>query len=251
MLILGGTGEGLSLAQRLRDDPRFQATYSLAGVTRTPTLPGIVHRIGGFGGWTGLADWLDRNRIEALVDATHPYAATITDNAGRAAARAAIPLLRIARPPWTALPGDRWTPVEDASRAARLLLAAPPRTVLLTLGSKDLAPFRNAPQHRYVIRCIDPPDADATPPATLLLARGPFRLEDERALLARHGIDMLVSKNSGGNATEPKLRAAREAGISVLMIRRPEAVTASRAVPDATAAWDWLEHLHQATPRGA
>ncbi len=253
MLILGGTGEGFSLAQRLRNDPRFVATYSLAGVTRTPALPGIMHRIGGFGGAAGLADWLEREGIAALVDATHPYAATISRNAGQAAASAAIPLLRIARPPWTSRPGDRWTKAEDTGHAARMLLADAPRTVLLTLGAKDLVPFRQAPQHRYVIRCIDPPDADRTPPAVLLLDRGPFRLQDERALLARHCIDILVTKNSGGDATAPKLQAAREAGIPVVMIRRPEAAPAGSEVPDAAAAWDWIERLHQAAPapRGA
>ena len=252
MLILGGTGEGLSLARRLRDDPRFRATYSLAGVTRTPVLPGIEYRTGGFGGANGLADWMHRDGIDALVDATHPFAETISRNAEAAAARAAILLLRIARPAWAPQPGDRWSMVDDASHAARVLLGHAPGTVLLTLGARDLAPFRDVPRHRYVIRCVDPPDAGLPPPGVLLLARGPFRLQDERALLAQHGVDILVTKNSGGDATAAKLQAARERGVPVLMIRRPDVAAIAGQVPDAAAALDWLAHLHHArAPRGA
>ena len=253
MLILGGTGEAMTLAAALRDDARYAATYSLAGATRTPALPGIARRIGGFGGASGLAAWLREQAIAALVDATHPYAVRISANAVAAAATTAIPLLRIGRPPWSAQPGDRWIAVEDPAAAAAAL-GDTPRRVLLTIGSKTLAAFREAAQHCYWVRCIDPPEPGLLPPgATLLLARPPFALADERALLARHGIDIVVTKNSGGDATAPKLQAAREAGIEVVMIRRPDAAHAPATVPDAAAALRWLAGLSHspATPRGA
>ena len=251
VLILGGTGEGMALAGALRGDGRFDPVYSLAGATRTPHPPGIATRIGGFGGAAGLAGWLRAEAIAAVIDATHPYAVRISANAAQAAAGAGIALLRIARPAWVAQPGDRWTGVADAGEAAGVL-GDEPRRVLLTIGSKGLAPFRAAGPHRYWVRCIDPPDPSLLPAqATLLLARGPFGLSDERALLARHGIELIVTKNSGGNATSPKLQAAREAGIPVVMIGRPAGDPATPQVPDAPAALEWLGRLHQAAPRGA
>ncbi len=249
VLILGGTGEGMALASALRHDARFDPLYSLAGATRAPEPPGIEHRTGGFGGAAGLADWLRERGIEALVDATHPYALRISENAVAAASDTGIPLLRIGREAWVARPDDRWIAVDDAAGAAGAL-GEQPRQVLLTIGSKSLAPFRAATQHRYLVRCIDPPDL-LPPHATLLLARGPFSLADERALLARHGIDVLVTKNSGGDATAPKLQAAREAGLPVVMIRRPDRVCGAAQVPDAAAALEWLAHQATVVPRGA
>ncbi len=236
VLVLGGTSEASSLAGMLAEDPHFSATLSLAGVTRTPRLPRIAHRIGGFGGAAGLADWLRVDRTEALVDATHPYALQISRHAAIAAAELGIPLLRIERPAWRPATGDRWIRVASLEAAAAAL-GPVPRRVMLTVGSKGLLPFRATP-HRYLIRCIDPPDPGRLPAgATLLLARGPFTLEGEMALLAAHRIERLVSKNSGGEATAPKLRAARQRGATVVMIDRP--ATAGGAV-DAAAAMRWL-----------
>ncbi len=236
VLVLGGTSEASRLAAMLAGDPRFSATLSLAGVTHAPARPPIPHRIGGFGGADGMAAWLRDHRTEALVDATHPYALRISRHADLAAAAACIPLLRIARPAWTAQAGDRWLRVATLEAAAAAL-GPLPRRVLLTVGSQGLAPFRSA-AHRYLIRCIDPPDPDRLPEgATLLLARGPFTLEGEIALLAAHRIERLVSKNSGGDATAPKLEAARRLGVTVVMIDRP---AGGGGVVDAEEAMRWL-----------
>ena len=244
VLLLGGTGEASRLAACLAFDSRFDATLSLAGATQSPMLPPIRCRIGGFGGADGLCAWLRAERIEAVIDATHPYAQQISTNARRATEAAGVPLLRIERPPWRPQPGDRWTLAPNAEAAAAALGPAP-RRVLLTVGSKSLAAFRAAPQHHYVIRCIDPPDPSLLPPhAELLLARGPFALAAEATLLADQRIRCLVSKNSGGDATGAKLAACRVAGIPVVMIDRPECV--SDAPP--TDPLEWLLALHRNRP---
>ena len=251
VLLLGGTTEASLLAAMLADDAGFSATLSLAGATRSPVLPAIACRIGGFGGVEGLAGWLCAERIEALVDATHPYAVQMSRHAAAAAASVGIGCLRIDRPAWTAQPGDRWTGVRDADAAAAAL-GAEPRRVLLTVGSKALLPFGRA-AHRYVIRCIDPPDPVLLPPhAELLLARGPFTLDGEIALLAERRIEVLVSKNSGGAATAPKLEAARRLGLPVLMIGRPAPPGGTSEAATATDAMRWLSARRlQRVPRGA
>lgn len=252
VLLLGGTTEASTLSRMLARDPRFSATLSLAGATRTPALPSIAHRIGGFGGVDGLADWLRGQRVEALVDATHPYAVQMSRHAAIAAARVAIPWLRIDRPAWTARPGDRWTSVHDAEAAAAAL-GDTPRRVLLTVGGKALPPFGRAPAHHYLVRCIDRPDPALLPPhAELLLARGPFQLDAEIALLMDRRIELLVSKNSGGAATAPKLEAARRLGLPVLMIDRPPPAGDGSGVTTAADALRWLSaRRHDRAPRGA
>jgi precorrin-6A/cobalt-precorrin-6A reductase len=228
ILILGGTTEASALADALFGDPAIDATLSLAGVTRAPLLPRIPARIGGFGGASGLAAYLRDHGVDAVIDATHPFARTISPNAVIACAAADVALLRIARPPWRPVAGDRWTEVADMAAAAASL-GDIPRRVLLTVGRKELAPFACHPWHRYVIRSVDPPPDALLPPDRLVIpARGPFPLEDERALLARHRIERLVTKNSGGSAASAKLIAAREAGIPVLMVAHPDQGTAER-----------------------
>ncbi len=244
VLLLGGTGEASRLAACLARDDRFDTTLSLAGVTQSPMLSPVPCRIGGFGGTDGLCAWLRAECIEAVIDATHPYAQRISANARYATEAAGVPLLRIERAPWRPQPGDRWTLVPDADAAAAAIGPVPLR-VLLTVGSKSLAAFRAAPQHHYVIRCIDPPDPSLLPPhAELLLARGPFALAAEAALLANRHIARLVSKNSGGDATGAKLAACRNAGIPVVMIDRPDSV--SGAAPTDPLAW--LLALHRDRP---
>lgn len=245
VLILGGTTEGSALAHALDGDARFHATLSLAGVTRAPALPRIATRIGGFGGADGLAVWLRDTGTTVLIDATHPFAQQISLNAVAAATTAHVALLRVARPEWRAVPGDRWTAVPDMVAAAAAL-GTVPRRVLLTIGRKDLAPFRDHPQHDYLVRSVDAPAPELLPHACkLVTARGPFRLEDELSLLSRHRIETIVTKNSGGSAIAAKLDAARRLGLDVVMVARPPPVPAPH-VPDWQDALRWLEARHPA-----
>jgi precorrin-6A/cobalt-precorrin-6A reductase len=238
VLLLGGTTEASALARLLAADARFTATLSLAGATRAPRPQPLPWRIGGFGGIGGLRRYLAEERVNLLVDATHPFAAQMTRHA--LAAAGTIPLLRLERPGWAPGPGDNWLSVPDMPAAARALGEAP-RRVLLTIGQKELAPFQAAPWHHYVTRSVDPPDPASLPPgAEVITATGPFVLEAERALLDRHGIEVIVTKNSGGTATAAKLAAARERGIPVVMMERPIPPPGLERVPDAESAMRWL-----------
>lgn len=221
ILILAGAGESFELAEALGKDPRCEPVFSLAGVTRTPRLPSIRCRSGGFGGVAGLIRYLEQEGTRLLISATHPFAAQIRRNAVEAARRARCPLLILERPGWTAQSGDRWVRVPDMSRAA-VSLGAVPRRVFLTIGRKELAPFAAQPQHTYLIRTIEPPAREHLPPrAQLLTARGPFTEAAERELLISHGIELMVTKDSGGVATDAKLHAARACGVPVVMVQRP------------------------------
>jgi precorrin-6A/cobalt-precorrin-6A reductase len=222
LLILGGTTEASALARHVAGRRDLDPILSLAGRTRNPVAPPIPYRTGGFGGVAGLKAYLAEAETDAVIDATHPFAARMSLHAARACRDLKLPLVRFTRPPWHPAGGDRWLPVPDMS-AATQALGAEPRRVLLTVGGLQLAAFAAAPQHHYVIRTIDPPDAaDALPDHRLILARGPFALEDEIALMRDERIDVLVTKNSGGGATEAKLEAARTLGIIVVMVERPE-----------------------------
>jgi precorrin-6A/cobalt-precorrin-6A reductase len=198
-------------------------TVSLAGRTAAPVAMPVAVRTGGFGGASGLAAYLTDARVDLLIDATHPYAAAISANAAQAAERTSVRILALRRPPWLPQAGDRWIEVADVNAAVRTLGDAP-RRVFLALGRKDLAPFEAAPQHRYLIRSVDPvlPPL-ALPHAEYLTARGPFAEADEHALLVSHQIDAVVAKNSGGSSTYGKIAAARALGLEVIMPRRPPA----------------------------
>lgn len=221
ILILGGSGEARLLAERLAAHGGLDVTLSLAGRTQSPLPQAGRLRIGGFGGAEGLADFLREHRIAVLVDATHPYAARISANAEAASGLAGVPLVVLERAPWQPVDGDRWIAAQNVAEAAGMLGEAP-RTVFLAIGRQELAPFRAHPQHRYVVRSVDPVGADqAIPGAAYLLERGPFDAEAERALLEAHGVDIVVSKNSGGTAAYAKIAAARALGLPVVMIARP------------------------------
>jgi precorrin-6A/cobalt-precorrin-6A reductase len=189
-------------------------TTSLAGRTRHPRLPAGEVRSGGFGGVDGLAAALAE--VDVLVDATHPFAATMTEHAAVAAARTGTPLVVLRRPGWTAGPGDRWTRVASLADAARAIPAG--ALVLLATGRQGVEAFLEVDAW-FLVRAIEAP-AVLPPRAELVLARGPFALDDERALLDRHGITLVVAKDSGG-ATEAKLVAARERGLPVVLVDRP------------------------------
>lgn len=241
VLILGGTTEASALARALASEPGIRATLSFAGRTRDPAPPPIPWRSGGFGGAAGLAAYLHSHAIAALVDATHPFAAGISRNAVAAATEAGVALLAVVRPAWDAGPGDRWVHVPDMPAAAAAL-GAVPRRVFLTVGQQELAPFAAAPWHSYLVRSVEAPAPGLLPPGTrCIAARGPFAEADERRLLAEEGVEVLVTKNSGGTATAAKLAAARALGVPVVMVARPPPSGAA-AVPDAAGALAWLRH---------
>lgn len=221
ILILGGTTEAAALARLLAGDERFQPTLSLAGRTSSPKPQPLPTRIGGFGGIAGLTAWLQENGVAAVVDATHPYAAQISTHAVAACHALAIPLASIMRPPWTREDGDDWIEV-DTPQAAAIALGAGPARVFLSLGRLELGAFSAAPQHHYIARTIDPPgDVPLPPDIRFVHDRGPFDAAKEDAFLRREDIAMIVSKNSGGAATYPKIAAARRLQIPVVMIARP------------------------------
>jgi precorrin-6A/cobalt-precorrin-6A reductase len=245
ILILGGTSEASELVRRIADDSGLRPTLSLAGRTAHAAQHDIETRVGGFGGAGGLADWLQREQVEAVVDATHPFAARISANALEATSRLRIPLCSVLRPEWQQTTQDRWTIVPDID-AAVLALGQNPRRVFLSIGRQNLAPFANAPQHTYLVRSIEVPDRAALPPnVNLIAARGPFDRASEAGLLRDNKIGIVVSKNSGGAATYPKIQAASDLAVPVLMIARPHKACGD-TVSTATEAHVWLTQRHDA-----
>src|SRR5215472_5143123 len=221
LLILGGTSEATALGRALVDDSQFETVMSLAGRTSHPAPQPLPSRHGGFGGADGLACYLAAERIDALIDATHPFAAQISHNAAVAARATGTPLLVLQRPEWHPIAEDRWIAVNTMADAAQAL-GAKPRRVLLTIGRQDLASFAAVPWHHYVIRSVDPPPPETLPPrASIITARGPFIESKERRLFIERRIEVLVTKNSGGDATAAKLHAARALGLPVVMVARP------------------------------
>jgi precorrin-6A/cobalt-precorrin-6A reductase len=237
VLVLGGTAEARRLAGALHRDPAFAVTSSLAGRVAVPALPCGDVRIGGFGGAEGLAAWLRGHGTDAVVDATHPFAARMTANALAATAAAGIPLLVLRRPGWTAGPGDRWHRVPHAAAAAALLPSLGERVFLAT-GRGDLAEFAGL-DGWFLLRAVDPPPPPLPARHHLVLARGPFTADAERALLREHRVDVLVARDSGGELTAAKLVAARELGLPVVLIARPPAPDAP-AVASVEEAVAWL-----------
>jgi precorrin-6A/cobalt-precorrin-6A reductase len=238
LLILGGTTEASALARNVVGWAELEPILSLAGRTQNPVEPPIPFRSGGFGGVAGLKTYLADEKIDVVVDATHPFAAQMSAHAVEACRDLHLPLALFTRAAWRSVPGDRWLPVADMAAATQALGDAP-RRVFLTVGGLQLAAFAAAPQHHYLVRTIDPPEAVAAlPDHKLILARGPFAVEDEIALMRDERIDVLVTKNSGGKATAAKLAAARALNIEVIMVERPksEAVLAFEKL-DAVMKW--------------
>ena len=199
----------------------------------------VVTGVGGFGGVEGLAAFIAAEGITHLIDATHPFAAQMSTNAVSGARIAGVPLLALTRPPWEAGPGDRWTRVGSIPEAADTL-GDLPRRVMLAIGRMHLAEFAGQPQHFYLLRLVDPPEGPLPVPDTAVeVSRGPFTEAGDRALLERHRIDVIVSKNAGGSGARAKLDAARALGLPVVMIDRP-ALPDRCEVHDVAAALDWL-----------
>ncbi len=221
VLLLGGVSESLRIARRLGPEH----LYSLAGLGRVPTDLSCSVKVGGYGGVEGLAGFLREQAITLVVDATHPYAARMSRNAVAACAATGVPCWALRRPGWLPQPGDRWRAVRDWSELIAALdgFTRP----FFTLGREPLEHLDEIPSDQYwTLRCLDPHPGNER--CRVIGARGPFALEDERALFQAEGFDVLVSKNSGGGATEPKLQVARELGLPVLMLARPELPKADR-----------------------
>jgi precorrin-6A/cobalt-precorrin-6A reductase len=237
ILILGGTGEARELAAELVASG-VDVVSSLAGRVRQPRLPAGPVRVGGFGGTEGLAAFLQAEGITHVVDATHPFAGEITAHAVQAASVAQVPLLILRRPEWEA--ASSWALVADIGTAAAAVLAWPGESVFLTTGRRDLGAFAADDRHRFLVRTVDPPEGPVPPRMTLVLGRGPYTVEGESELMRGHGVGLLVTKNSGGPMTEAKLLAARELGVQVVMVQRPNVPEGSVVVATVAEAVRWL-----------
>jgi precorrin-6A/cobalt-precorrin-6A reductase len=228
VLILGGTAEARALAEALVG--RAVVLTSLAGAVATPLLPPGELRVGGFGGTAGLSAFIDSWRPDMVVDATHPFDATITAHA----AEVVDSLLVLQRPAWTATPD--WTLFVSLADCARAVREMPDSCVFLTTGGRDLSPFASDDLHSYLVRSIEPPSAALPPRCTVVLERGPYTVDDELALMTAHGVDVLIARNSGGSMTAAKLTAARRLGVPVLMVERPPLPVGADVVTDVDAA---------------
>ncbi|GGC54305.1 cobalt-precorrin-6A reductase [Hoyosella rhizosphaerae] len=244
VLLLGGTAEARDLADRL--DGVCEVVSSLAGRVRRPLLPAGEVRVGGFGGEQGFRDFVQTGHIDAVIDATHPFARAMTATAAKVASEQGIPYVRVQRPAWEPSSHDHWISALDVREAAQHLVrryeGGISARALVTIGRQELAALFDAPIP-MVARMIDPPAV--TPPShvEILCARGPFALADELSLLERIGADVVVTKNSGGSATYPKILAARRLQIPVVMIDRPPLPARALVVPSAVEAIRWVTGL--------
>ena len=239
--MLGGSTEASQLARALAD-ARVDAVFSYAGRTVSPVAQPLPTRVGGFGGVAGLQVWLLDQRITHVVDATHPFAAQMSCHAVQACAAAGVPLLALERPPWAAQPGDQWQCVPDVEGAVVALPDSPAR-VFLAIGRQSLLPFTRCGQHRYLLRLVDAVPGVPLPNAQVVIARGPFTVEGDRALLQEHGITHVVAKNSGGSGAAAKLVAARTLRLPVILINRPE-VSERRTAATVAQVMQWLGGNH-------
>ena len=236
ILILGGTREALDLAAAL--NANYRVITSLAGRTKSPKKPVGELRVGGFGGVKALNDYLVSENIDIIIDATHPFAATISRNAAEAATLANIPRTLLQRPPWQAGAGDRWENFATLQAAAENL--KPNSRCFLTIGRQELAAFKSREDVWFLVRMIDAP---ATPLSlanhAVVTGLPQASVNDEKALMQKHNIDTLITKNSGGSLSAAKLKAARELGLKVMMIQRPQ-TPAGNVVETVQAAERWL-----------
>lgn len=222
----------------------MRAVLSYAGRTESPRAQPVPVRVGGFGGVEGLAGYLRREQVTHLIDATHPFAATMSRHAVVAAGQAGVPHIMLTRPAWEAGEGDRWTHVPDIAGAVDAL-AGEPRRVMLALGRMHVEAFGAQPQHHYLLRFVDAPaEPPALPHHHLVVDRGPFTVEGDVALMRAHAIDLLVAKNAGGGGARAKLDAARALGLPVLLIDRPP-LPATRVAYSVAEVMDWIAHSAQ------
>ena len=250
VLLLGGTTEATALAGLLAASPEFAATLSLAGRTAKPAAAPIPMRVGGFGGVEGLARYINANGIRVVIDATHPFATEISANAVEACRQTQCPLIALERPPWRQQPRDDWQSHANVE-AAIAALPDEPTVVFSGLGRLLLGALQAAPQHHYVIRLIDPPALLLKlPKTTLVMGRGPFKTADDITLFRAHGVQIVLAKNAGSQATVSKIDAARALGLKVMMIDRP-AIPRRPAFQSVEAIWHELQRLvpaHKPSP---
>lgn len=240
ILLLGGTTEASQMARRLAQTG-LKATFSYAGRTQSPVTQPLPQRIGGFGGVAGLVDHITAHAVTHVVDATHPFAAGMSQNAHTACTQTGTPLIRLERPPWQPQAGDRWHSVPSMEDLPTALPDDPAR-IFLAIGKQQIGLFAPYPQHHYLLRLVDAPDAPLPlPNTTVVLARGPFRLKDDTALLRDHRITHVICKNAGGSGAQAKLDAARALGLPVIMADRPNLPgdTVANSVDQVMA---WLGH---------
>jgi precorrin-6A/cobalt-precorrin-6A reductase len=239
-LILGGTSDARLLADALAH-VGFDAIYSYGGRTRDPANQPLPTRIGGFGGVAGLAEYIHNESITHLIDATHPFAAEISRNAVAACETTRTPLIALERAPWTRVAGDNWIEVADIHAAAAALPDKRTR-IFLAIGRQHVGAFGTKPQHAYTLRFVDPPEGELPlPVANVIVSRGPFAIEGERALMRERCIEWLVARNSGGAGARAKIDAARELGLPVIMIQRPQ-LPERRKVESVAEILQWLGH---------
>lgn len=218
----------------------LDAVYSYGGRTRAPAGQPLPTRIGGFGGVRGLTDYIRREGITHVIDATHPFAAEMSRNAVEACAETGTPLIALERAPWIKAPGDNWIEIPDLNAAAAALPEAPAK-VFLAIGRQHIAPFASKPQHVYTLRFVDPPEVPLPFAADVIVSRGPFTLDDELAMMRTRGIAWIVARNSGGDGARAKIDAARILGLPVIMISRPELPERLRVV-NVAEIMQWLGH---------
>ena len=242
VLVLGGTGEARSIAARLAAQPGVEVISSLAGRVGSRRLPDGEVRIGGFSGPDGLAGWLRTERISAVIDATHPFARRITASAVRACEETGVPGLVLRRPGWQHAPGDDWHWVDSIESAASLVPSLG-RRVFLSTGRQEVSAFAGSAGSWFLLRAIEPPDPPVPASLHVVLDRGPYTVDGELALLRGHRIDVLVTRDSGGDQTAAKLVAARQLRIPVVMIARPPLPVGVRAVASVDDAVAWLHEL--------
>jgi precorrin-6A/cobalt-precorrin-6A reductase len=238
-LILGGTADASLLAGEMAR-ARFDAIYSYAGRTHVPADQPLPTRIGGFGGVSGLADYISDERITHVIDATHPFAAEMSRNAVEACTDTGTPLIALERAPWAMANGDNWIETADLTAAVAALPEMPAK-VFLAIGRQHIAPFATKPQHAYTLRFVDPPEAPLPFAADVIVSRGPFTLDGELEMMRARGIAWIVARNSGGDGARAKIDAARMLGLPVVMISRPE-LPERRRVESVAEVMQWLGH---------
>ena len=238
-LILGGIADASLLAAEIAR-AGLDAVYSYGGRTRAPADQPLPTRIGGFGGVSGLADYIRGEGITHVIDATHPFAAEMSRNAVEACAETKTPLIALERAPWTKAPGDVWVEVSDVAAAVAALPEAP-ANVFLAIGRQHIAPFASEPKHTYTLRFVDPPEAPLPFAADVIVSRGPFTLEGELEMMRKRSITRIVARNSGGDGARAKIDAARTLGLPVIMIARSQLPERLR-IESVAEIMQWLGH---------